>query len=104
VLNIFFFFFFFFWCCRKFLSDCNFRSPGEAQKIDRFVETFAHNFMEQNPGGIIANTDACYVLAYSTIMLNTDAHNPNVKKHMSLPEFIKNNRGKFLLAGERYFN
>ena len=26
-------------------------------------------------------------------MLNTDAHNPNVKRRMTLPEFIKNNRG-----------
>lgn len=37
--------------------------------------------------------DVAYVLAYSAIMLNTDAHNPNVKRRMTLPEFIKNNRG-----------
>jgi brefeldin A-inhibited guanine nucleotide-exchange protein len=34
-----------------------------------------------------------YVLAYSTIMLNTDAHNPQVKRRMTEQDFIKNNRG-----------
>lgn len=37
--------------------------------------------------------DAAYVLAYSVIMLNTDAHNPQVKKRMTKADFIKNNRG-----------
>lgn len=35
------------------------------------------------------------VLAYSTIMLNTDAHNPNVKanRKMTKKQFVSNNRG-----------
>ena len=37
--------------------------------------------------------EAAYVLAYSTILLNTDAHNPQVKRRMSKEEFIRNNRG-----------
>jgi brefeldin A-inhibited guanine nucleotide-exchange protein len=37
--------------------------------------------------------DAAYVLAYSVIMLNTDAHNPQVKKRMTKADFIRNNRG-----------
>ena len=37
--------------------------------------------------------DTAYILAYSTIMLNTDAHNPQVKKRMTKSDFIKNNRG-----------
>jgi brefeldin A-inhibited guanine nucleotide-exchange protein len=32
-------------------------------------------------------------LAYSVIMLNTDAHNPQVKKRMTKADFVKNNRG-----------
>ena len=32
-------------------------------------------------------------LAYSVILLNTDAHNPQVKKRMTKADFIKNNRG-----------
>jgi Sec7-like guanine-nucleotide exchange factor len=34
-----------------------------------------------------------YVLAFSLIMLNTDLHNPSVKKKISKEGFIKNNRG-----------
>jgi brefeldin A-inhibited guanine nucleotide-exchange protein len=37
--------------------------------------------------------DAAYVLAYSTIMLNTDAHNPVVKHRMTKQDFTRNNRG-----------
>jgi len=38
-------------------------------------------------------TDTAYVLAYSTILLNTDAHSPQVKKRMTKADFVKNNRG-----------
>lgn len=34
-----------------------------------------------------------YVLSYSVIMLNTDQHNPTIKKRMSLDDFVRNNRG-----------
>ena len=37
--------------------------------------------------------DTAYVLAYSTIMLNTDAHNPQVKNRMTKADFTRNNRG-----------
>lgn len=37
--------------------------------------------------------DTAYVLAYSTILLNTDAHNPQVKHRMTKTDFLKNNRG-----------
>jgi brefeldin A-inhibited guanine nucleotide-exchange protein len=32
-------------------------------------------------------------LAYSIILLNTDAHNPQIKNRMTKADFIKNNRG-----------
>ncbi|PXF40791.1 Brefeldin A-inhibited guanine nucleotide-exchange protein 1 [Gracilariopsis chorda] len=69
-----------------------FRLPGEAQKIDRIMEKFASRYCECNPT-IFANADAAYVLAYSTIMLHTDAHNDTIKNKMTKEEFIKNNRG-----------
>lgn len=75
---------------RKHLSG--FRLPGEAQKIDRIMEKFASRYCECNPD-IFANADAAYVLAYSIIMLHTDAHNDTIKHKMSKGEFIKNNRG-----------
>lgn len=34
-----------------------------------------------------------YVLSYSVIMLNTDQHNPTIKKRMSADDFVRNNRG-----------
>ena len=39
------------------------------------------------------NLEAAYVLAYSVILLNTDAHNPQVKRRMTKADFIRNNRG-----------
>eukprot|EP00128_Syssomonas_multiformis_P016151 Colp12_sorted_trinity150504_noHs@24238 len=75
---------------RKYLS-C-FRLPGEAQKIDRMMNRFASQFFKCNPG-IFASADTVYVLAFSTIMLNTDLHNPSVKNKMNLEGFVKNNRG-----------
>ncbi|KAI9450999.1 Sec7-domain-containing protein [Lactarius psammicola] len=70
-----------------------FRLPGEAQKIDRFMLKFAERYIEGNAQTPFANADAAYVLSYSTIMLNTDAHNPQVKHRMTKNDFIKNNRG-----------
>jgi hypothetical protein len=59
-------------CCAQ-----GFRLPGEAQKIDRLMEKFAERFVKCNPGSF-KSADVAYVLAYSVIMLNTDAHNPQV--------------------------
>ncbi len=35
--------------------------------------------------------EAAYVLAYSVILLNTDAHNPQIKRRMTKADFLKNN-------------
>ncbi|KVH91182.1 brefeldin A-inhibited guanine nucleotide-exchange protein 2-like [Cynara cardunculus var. scolymus] len=75
---------------RTFLRG--FRLPGEAQKIDRIMEKFAERYCKCNPKAFIS-ADTAYVLAYSVIMLNTDAHNPMVKNKMSADDFIRNNRG-----------
>nr|CAG8603477.1 13914_t:CDS:10 [Entrophospora candida] len=75
---------------RQFLQS--FRLPGEAQKIDRFMLKFAERYVDGNPEQF-ANADTAYVLAYSVIMLNTDLHNPQIKRRMTKIEFIKNNRG-----------
>jgi len=75
---------------RRFLQT--FRLPGEAQKIDRLMLKFAERYTAGNPEAF-ANADTGYVLAYSVIMLNTDQHSAQVKKRMSVEDFIKNNRG-----------
>ncbi|KAG9400237.1 Cytohesin-1 [Aphanomyces cochlioides] len=79
-------------CLREFLSK--FRLPGESQKIDRVMEAFAKAFHAKNPT-MFTNHDVVYILAFSTIMLNTDLHNPsmNNRKRMTKEEFVRNNRG-----------
>lgn len=67
------------WWSLALVCGClqGFRLPGEAQKIDRLMEKFAERFVKCNPGSF-KSADVAYVLAYSVIMLNTDAHNPQV--------------------------
>ncbi|KAL6842095.1 hypothetical protein ACP4OV_028074 [Aristida adscensionis] len=69
-----------------------FRLPGESQKIQRILEAFSERFFEQQTAGVFATKDAAFILCYSVIMLNTDLHNPQVKKKMSEEDFIRNNR------------
>ena len=81
---------------RLFLSP--FRLPGEAQKIDRIMSAFAKTYVTQNPPGSLpcgdfGSEDAAYVLAFSVVMLNTDAHSSHVRRKMTREEFVKNNRG-----------
>ncbi|KMY91383.1 cytohesin-1 isoform X1 [Drosophila simulans] len=75
---------------RQFLWS--FRLPGEAQKIDRMMETFAQRYCQLNPD-IFTNTDTCYVLSFAIIMLNTSLHNPSVKDKPTVDQFISMNRG-----------
>ncbi|KAF9481962.1 hypothetical protein BDN70DRAFT_875585 [Pholiota conissans] len=74
---------------RLFLQS--FRLPGEAQKIDRFMLKFAERYMDGNSKTPFKSAEAAYVLAYSVILLNTDAHNPQIKKRMTKADFLKNN-------------
>ena len=69
-----------------------FRLPGEAQQISRITETFARTYFATSPPGI-RSEDAVYVLAYSVIMLNTDLHNPQVTRRMSVTDYQRNLRG-----------
>jgi len=95
---------------RKFLAK--FRLPGEAQCIDRLMEAFSAELYAQQQGGVgskqpeddggddskklpFNSADAVFAMAFSTIMLNTDLHNPGMKdeKRMTLEQFVRNNRG-----------
>jgi hypothetical protein len=106
---------------RHYLTRGGFKLPGEAQKIARMVEAFAQCYYEDTiqyhhpsndqpcvssltsfPAAAISSraavtfscSDTVMILSYSIIMLNTDLHNPQVKKNkMSKEQFIKNNRG-----------
>lgn len=79
---------------RLFLST--FMLPGEAQKIDRVVEAFSQEHYNQTnacDNKQFNHPDAVYSLAFGVIMLNTDAHNSQVKNKMTLTQFCKNMKG-----------
>ncbi|CAG8722278.1 16784_t:CDS:10, partial [Acaulospora morrowiae] len=69
----------------------SFRLPGEAQQIERIVETFAITYFASGPAEI-ETQDATFVLSYSVIMLNTDLHNPQVRRRMTIEDYMKNLR------------
>ncbi|KAJ3261296.1 GDP/GTP exchange factor for ARF, partial [Borealophlyctis nickersoniae] len=74
----------------------SFRLPGEAQQIGTIMELFAETYFDvikDQEDHEIENQDAAYVLAYSVIMLNTDQHNPVVRRRMTLEDFMRNSRG-----------
>jgi hypothetical protein len=75
---------------RQFLS--RFQIAGESQMIDRVMEQFGSKFYSANPE-LFSCADTVYILAFSTLMLHTDAHHPSVKQRMTLEEFVANNRG-----------
>ncbi|KAG7086681.1 hypothetical protein E1B28_002619 [Marasmius oreades] len=69
-----------------------FRLPGESQQIDRITYTFASKFFAAGPAEI-KSEDAVYVVAFSIILLNTDLHNPQVRKRMTIEDYQRNLRG-----------
>ena len=98
---------------RSFLES--FRLPGEAQKIERLMASFAGRVWAaveagdssgggggdasqstagstRQSGHPFTHADTPFVLAYSVVMLNTDLHNRTVKRKMTKEAFISNNR------------
>uniref|UniRef100_H3HC13 SEC7 domain-containing protein n=1 Tax=Phytophthora ramorum TaxID=164328 RepID=H3HC13_PHYRM len=76
---------------RVYLS--RFELPSEAQKIDRILQAFAEAYYAANPDSLeCPSEDAVYTLAFSVLLLNTDAHNPRLAKKfkMSRADFIRN--------------
>ncbi|KAJ3188710.1 GDP/GTP exchange factor for ARF [Gaertneriomyces sp. JEL0708] len=75
----------------------SFRLPGESQQIERIMEVFAHAYFDslqaQGEERELATFDACFILSYSIIMLNTDQHNPQVRHRMTIEDFMRNLRG-----------
>lgn len=87
---------------RLYLTGCGFRMPGEAQKINRFVEVFVKAFWQDNSGTAncpFKKEDTVHLLAYAIILLNTDLNNVNLDKkgkkrtRMSKEDFFKQLRG-----------
>jgi hypothetical protein len=65
--------------------------PKETQQIDRVLEAFARRYHECNPD-LLPSQDATHMLAFSLLMLHTDAFNKSVKRKMTKEEFVSNSR------------
>ena len=65
--------------------------PKETQQIDRVMEAFASRYNACNPG-LFSNGDQPYILAFSMIMLHTDAFNKAAKSKMTKADYVKNTR------------
>lgn len=76
---------------RKFLLEAEL--PKETQQVDRVIQAFADRYHECNPGIFMA-PDQAYVVAFSLMMLHTDAFNKNNKHKMQKNDYIRNTRGQ----------
>ncbi|KAJ7783445.1 hypothetical protein DFH07DRAFT_873336 [Mycena maculata] len=65
--------------------------PRETQQIDRVMEAFAGRYLECNPN-LYTSDDHPYILAFSLIMLHTDAFNKSNKRKMTKADYVKNTR------------
>ncbi|CAM9848521.1 unnamed protein product, partial [Hapterophycus canaliculatus] len=86
---------------RHLLTDSGFRLPGESQKVDRLLSSFAECYVadnRDNPTCPFSNSDTPFILSFAIIMLNTDLHRANAgkgrrrRRRMSKEEFISNLR------------
>uniref|UniRef100_A0A7E4ZYQ2 SEC7 domain-containing protein n=1 Tax=Panagrellus redivivus TaxID=6233 RepID=A0A7E4ZYQ2_PANRE len=66
---------------RAFLDS--FRLPGEAAEIAKILQEFSDYWYEAN-NCPFAHKDAAFTLAYAVIMLNTDQHNPQVRRNQTV--------------------
>ncbi|TYJ52719.1 hypothetical protein B9479_006687 [Cryptococcus floricola] len=62
--------------------------PKETQQIDRVMEAFAKQYEVCEPGLF----DNAYVLAFSMMMLHTDAFNKHNKNKMTKADYVRNSR------------
>ncbi|ORX41011.1 hypothetical protein BD324DRAFT_654632 [Kockovaella imperatae] len=65
--------------------------PKETQQIDRIIEAFSARYEECEPA-LFGTKDNTYILAFSMIMLHTDAFNRHNKNKMTKPDYVKNTR------------
>ncbi|KNZ46411.1 uncharacterized protein VP01_729g6 [Puccinia sorghi] len=65
--------------------------PSETQQIDRVIESFSKQYTECNPK-LFDSHDQVYILAFSIIMLHTDAFNKSNKAKMTRADYVKNTK------------
>ncbi|ESK98359.1 sec7 domain protein [Moniliophthora roreri MCA 2997] len=74
---------------RRLLMDVGL--PRETQQIDRVMEAFASRYYQSHIS-LFTSEDHPYILAFSLIMLHTDAFNKSNKRKMTKADYIKNTR------------
>eukprot|EP00026_Physarum_polycephalum_P006582 Phypoly_transcript_06630.p1 GENE.Phypoly_transcript_06630~~Phypoly_transcript_06630.p1 ORF type:complete len:483 (+),score=79.78 Phypoly_transcript_06630:30-1478(+) len=70
-----------------------FRLPAEAQQINRIMDAFGSHYFNTCTNSVFVNADAAQIMAFSSIMLTTDAHNPRVIEKMTKSQFVTLTRG-----------
>lgn len=70
---------------------------AEAQTIEKYVEVFAERYTAANAAHVTHElrngAETVFLLAFATLMLNTDLHKPNMAHRMSRDQFAHNLRG-----------
>ncbi|KAF9056329.1 hypothetical protein BJ165DRAFT_503298 [Panaeolus papilionaceus] len=74
---------------RKLLMEVSL--PRETQQIDRVIEAFSLRYTQCNPE-LFTSQDHPHILAFSLIMLHTDAFNRSNKRKMTKADYIKNTK------------
>ncbi|PPQ73222.1 hypothetical protein CVT24_010032 [Panaeolus cyanescens] len=74
---------------RKLLMEVSL--PRETQQIDRVIEAFSLRYTQCNPE-LFTSDDHPHILAFSLIMLHTDAFNPSNKRKMTKADYVKNTK------------
>ena len=61
----------------------------------RLLETFGASYLRDNPLAPFSNSEGIMLLAYSTCMLHTSLHSPNIRndRRTTIEQFISQNRG-----------
>lgn len=72
---------------RKLLMEC--KLPAETQQIDRVLDAFAFRYQECNPT-VFKKVEDTFILAFSLMMLHTDAFNKSNKHKMTKAAYVKN--------------
>ncbi|KAF9240934.1 hypothetical protein BU15DRAFT_87495 [Melanogaster broomeanus] len=73
---------------RRLLMDVGL--PRETQQIDRVIEAFANRYLSCNPDLFHVHRYHPYILAFSLIMLHTDAFNKSNRRKMTKADYMKN--------------
>lgn len=83
------------------LFQSKIRIQGEAQKVERLVESFSARYavcnMDSEWGSYFQEPDAIFALAFAIMILNTDLHSENLKHvkrtRMTAEQFVTNLKG-----------